>query len=603
MKTFVSPRILAVALLGMVACADDVTLVDTGNCPAGQVYNTATGECAPSAPVNNLPPSADWLDSDGDGVVDRFDNCPNVFNPRQEDSDNDGIGDACDNCRYTANFDQTDSNGNGVGDACANEDFYDANRDTDGDGVPDLVDNCPSIPNPNQADSDQDGVGDACDNCPNIANPDQRDSNGNGVGDKCDPTYMGDICYSQTFRANVQTIEPAVYVMLDASGSMADELDANRPRPWPIDLAQQAIGQVADNLANSTHIGLGQYPFQAASGSTCTIRNWLNVGANSAAQIQNAVNSINALGNTPTGYALNQILDQGLLTNAADPLDTRRPKAVILVTDGDPTVACDSGTPDNRRIVAQPEAVAAAARLRNAGLPVYVVGFISGAQPANLNEIAAAGGTNAPGADRFYTANNVAQLQAAITSIAQQSVSCTYQLDQVPPDMDQVYVRLNGNTISQSAVNGFTFDRFARLINFHGTSCEGIQQAADPSMIEIIVDITCVVPDVCVPTEEVCDFKDNNCNGIIDEGCDGCRPEICDGQDNDCDGLIDEGCPTCQLLDQSCQVDADCCVGECVGNSCTAQCRPVEVACVDNFDCCTGICSGTPSSPGVCLAQ
>jgi hypothetical protein len=34
-------------------------------------------------------------DSDGDGVVDFRDNCPNNFNPNQEDSDSDGIGDAC----------------------------------------------------------------------------------------------------------------------------------------------------------------------------------------------------------------------------------------------------------------------------------------------------------------------------------------------------------------------------------------------------------------------------------------------------------------------------------------------------------------------------
>ncbi len=35
-------------------------------------------------------------DTDGDGVPDLRDNCPNTFNPSQRDSDGDGIGDACD---------------------------------------------------------------------------------------------------------------------------------------------------------------------------------------------------------------------------------------------------------------------------------------------------------------------------------------------------------------------------------------------------------------------------------------------------------------------------------------------------------------------------
>jgi DMSO/TMAO reductase YedYZ molybdopterin-dependent catalytic subunit len=34
-------------------------------------------------------------DTDGDGVPDLRDNCPNIFNPSQRDSDGDGIGDAC----------------------------------------------------------------------------------------------------------------------------------------------------------------------------------------------------------------------------------------------------------------------------------------------------------------------------------------------------------------------------------------------------------------------------------------------------------------------------------------------------------------------------
>jgi hypothetical protein len=41
-------------------------------------------------------PPGSGSDSDGDGILDGFDNCPGESNPGQEDGDSDGIGDVCD---------------------------------------------------------------------------------------------------------------------------------------------------------------------------------------------------------------------------------------------------------------------------------------------------------------------------------------------------------------------------------------------------------------------------------------------------------------------------------------------------------------------------
>ena len=94
-------------------------------------------------------------DTDGDGIADEEDNCPDIFNPirpvdngKQADSDGDGVGDVCDKCPLAKNVDNCDA--------------VDPD-DKDGDGVPNALDNCPFDKNPGQEDSDGNTIGDACD--------------------------------------------------------------------------------------------------------------------------------------------------------------------------------------------------------------------------------------------------------------------------------------------------------------------------------------------------------------------------------------------------------------------------------------------------------
>ena len=57
-------------------------------------------------------------DLDGDTILNDADNCPNDWNPLQENHDEDTLGDACDNCPWATNQEQEDTDGDDVGDAC-----------------------------------------------------------------------------------------------------------------------------------------------------------------------------------------------------------------------------------------------------------------------------------------------------------------------------------------------------------------------------------------------------------------------------------------------------------------------------------------------------
>ncbi len=158
-------------------------------------------------------------DSDGDGVPDWDDDCPNESGTYENygcpdgvthvdtDSDGDGWYDDEDDCPNTPGQyngcpdDPNDPDGDGIVndyDDCPNT-HGGANEvrgcpDSDADGVADINDQCPSEQEdwmgptdgcPTANDSDNDGIPDDQDNCPNTGNQDQADFNNDGNGDVC----------------------------------------------------------------------------------------------------------------------------------------------------------------------------------------------------------------------------------------------------------------------------------------------------------------------------------------------------------------------------------------------------------------------------------
>ncbi|MEN2401429.1 OmpA family protein [Flavobacterium sp. MC2016-06] len=130
-------------------------------------------------------------DTDGDGIYDKDDACPDVAGLKQfngcPDTDGDGIVDASDACPdvfgLAALNGCPDTDGDGIADkddACPDVAGLAALKgcpDTDGDGIADKDDKCPTVAGPREnggcpfLDADKDGVADKDDDCPTVYGP------------------------------------------------------------------------------------------------------------------------------------------------------------------------------------------------------------------------------------------------------------------------------------------------------------------------------------------------------------------------------------------------------------------------------------------------
>lgn len=352
------------------------------------------------------------------------------------------------------------------------------------------------------------------------------DSATDGAGDDGGGSNNGTpgACPSTTLT---EVYQPNVYLLLDRSSSMEGE---------PMSQAKAGLDAVADELAEHIRLGLGAYPFPSAG---CGVNDMIAMGAHTSAELQGAWAGLSAAGGTPTGQAIFEVRDRNLLSEAADTNDAKRNKALVVITDGDPTV-CEDEHPHLEE----------AQTLASQGVPTFVVGFRSQASTDKLNALAEAGGTDAPGADSFYTANGTTELADAIRNISTNVIGCTQTLDPAPDSQDLLTVEIDDQIVPQDGSDGFTYDPSASELHIHGSWCDTLQNAAaDGTVLSVTV----------------------NCAG-------------------------------CTTAGNSCSQDGDCCSGSCVDGTCTTVCQPSGGGCVDDADCCgDNVCSTGDSLTGTCV--
>jgi len=171
-------------------------------------------------------PVAAAVDSDGDGLVDRVDQCPTEAGAGADgcpvrDQDADGIADADDKCPQVA--------GNPP-DGCP------IVKDSDGDGVPDDKDKCIDVKGDQpdgclgDKDSDNDGILDSKDKCPNEAESRNGFEDTDGCPDEL-PTQVKEftgVLKGIEFDRDKATIRPTSTPALDKSAAVLIEYPSLR---------------------------------------------------------------------------------------------------------------------------------------------------------------------------------------------------------------------------------------------------------------------------------------------------------------------------------------------------------------------------------------
>jgi len=286
---------------------------------------------------------------------------------------------------------------------------------------------------------------------------------------------IGGECGAQEFE--LTKVVPNVMIVLDRSGSMEGDVQDSDKNRWEV--AKDAILKLVTTFNEEIRFGLVTY--SACVGNGCSAGTVVVPLAEfNGGPIQqfladkgNGYLCDSGDPETSTGNTLQALVGEPQIQ------DPTRANAVLLITDGDESGECQDTT----------NGPAAAAELfgQAISVPTYAVGFADGIL-GSLAEIATNGGTGMP-----YNANTPASLEAALDAIAGAVVSCTFALDVVPEDPNEIYVFFEDMVpgIPNDPANGWTYDPNTNTVTFHGTACEALKNGG---VVDVDVVFGCDVP-------------------------------------------------------------------------------------------------------------
>lgn len=313
----------------------------------------------------------------------------------------------------------------------------------------------------------------------------------------CDP---GTICDLMTktcvpgggcgaVEAKADPVAPNLLIVLDRSCSMT--ASAGTGTKWEVAVA--AIQTMTQNYTGKIRFGLTMFPDLV--NPTCdqdVIP--IPVGPDNEMAISTMLG--NALMTAdpyfPNGPCVTNI-DTAMVQATTEPAftDPDRDSYALLITDGKQSSGCSSAGGDNGTTMT------IQSLHDNMKVSTFVLGFGAGIDPAQMNIFADAGGVPAGDPTKYYDASDQMSLDAALDTIANKTLGCTFALDQTPPDPNEIYVFFNNvDKVTQDPTHamGWDYDAASNQVTFYGATCDKLK-AGEVTDVDIVFGCDEPTPD------------------------------------------------------------------------------------------------------------
>ncbi|HJL17687.1 MAG TPA: VWA domain-containing protein [Sandaracinaceae bacterium LLY-WYZ-13_1] len=260
-------------------------------------------------------------------------------------------------------------------------------------------------------------------------------------------------------------VVPTVTLVVDQSLSMESELGDGVSRWDSVHRVLTGSDGLVTELQGYVRFGLALYSDTQGGSSECPRITVVPPGLEAAPAIDATFRAAAPMGETPTGDALQHVID-GL---TLDPTDD--PNVIVVATDGNPD-RC--GAPDAHDGASRAQSVAAVQRAFALGIRSYVIGVGRGSvEAAHLAALArhGVGRDDAP----YWEADDLAGLAEALRIIVRGELSCIVALEgRVDPVAAcSGEVRLDGEPLACDAPDGWRLVDESHL-ELTGASCDAL---------------------------------------------------------------------------------------------------------------------------------